>query len=59
MESMEALKQRLSALKANAAADGGQNNIVKVTAWKAWKEAKGMDVCDLLQWATRGYMRNI
>ena len=48
---MEALKQRLSALKANAAADGGENNIVKVTAWKAWKEAKGMDVCDLLQWA--------
>ena len=37
---MEALKQRLSALKANAAAgDGGENNIVKVTAWKAWKEA--------------------
>ena len=32
MESMEALKQRLSALKANAAADGGTNNIVKVTA---------------------------
>ena len=48
---MEALKQRLSALKANAAADGGTNNIVKVTAWKQWKEAKGMDVCDLLQWA--------
>ena len=38
---MEALKQRLSALKANAAADGGENNIVKVTAWKEWKEAKG------------------
>ena len=48
---MEALKQRLSALKANAAADGGADNIVKVTAWKEWKEAKGMDVCDLLQWA--------
>ena len=32
MESMEALKQRLSALKANAAADGGADNIVKVTA---------------------------
>ena len=26
---MEALKQRLSALKANAAADGGADNIVK------------------------------
>ena len=44
---MEALKQRLSALKANAAADGGTNNIVKVTAWKELKEAKGMDVCQL------------
>ena len=38
LESMEALKQRLSALKTNVAADGGTSNIVKATAWKEWKE---------------------
>ena len=49
---MEALKQRLSALKANAANDGGVDHIAKVQAWKDWKEgASGKDIGDLLTWA--------
>ena len=48
---MEALKQRLSALKANAATDGGADHIAKVQAWKDWKKESGKDLCDLLTWA--------
>ena len=48
---MEALKQRLSALKANAATDGGVDHIAKVQAWKDWMKETGKDLCDLLTWA--------
>ena len=48
---MEALKQRLSALKANAATDGGGDLIAKVQGWKDWMKATGKDLCDLLTWA--------
>ena len=44
---MEALKQRLSALKANAATDGGADHIAKVQAWKDWMKESGKDLCEL------------
>ena len=44
----------LSALKANAAADGGVVNVAKAQAWKEkkdWKQEPGKGLCDLLMWA--------